>query len=44
MKDFVVCANPRKVGNLDVLCDRFLKDAAENGSEIKKINLTEMKM
>ena len=39
MKVLAVCASPRKGGNSDVLCDQFLKGAADNGSVVKKINL-----
>lgn len=42
MKVLAICASPRKGGNSDVLCDQFLKGAAENGNEVKKINLAGM--
>ena len=42
MKVLAICASPRKGGNSDVLCDQFLKGAAENGNEAKKINLAGM--
>ena len=39
MKVLAISASPRKGGNSDVLCDQFLKGAAEAGNEIKKIAL-----
>lgn len=42
MKVLAICASPRKGGNSDVLCAQFLKGAAENGNEVKKINLAGM--
>jgi multimeric flavodoxin WrbA len=39
MKVLAISASPRKGGNSDILCDQFLKGAAESGNEIEKINL-----
>lgn len=44
MKVLAISASPRKGGNSEILCDQFLKGAAENGNEVKKINLGEMKI
>lgn len=44
MKVLAICASPRKGGNSDVLCDRFLKGALENGNTVEKINLSEQKI
>jgi multimeric flavodoxin WrbA len=41
MKVLAVSASPRKGGNSDVLCDRFLQGAAEAGHEVEKIRLAE---
>ncbi len=39
MKVLAVSASPRSGGNSDVLCDQFLKGAAEAGHETEKINI-----
>ena len=44
MKVLAVSSSPRKGGNSDVLCDEFLKGAAEKGYETKKIRLAEKKI
>lgn len=44
MKVFVISASPRKGGNSDVLCDRFLQGARESGHEAEKIRLAEMRL
>ncbi len=41
MKVLAISGSPRKGGNSDVLCDQFLKGAAEAGHECAKINLKE---
>ena len=41
MKILAISASPRRGGNSDVLCDEFLKGAAENGHETRKIRLAE---
>lgn len=38
-KLLVLCASPRSGGNCDVLCDEFIRGAAEAGNNIEKINL-----
>lgn len=44
MKVFAISSSPRKGGNSDILCDRFLDGAAEAGHETEKIRLVEKKM
>ena len=44
MKVLAISASPRRGGNSDVLCDEFLKGAAENGHETQKIRLAEKKI
>ncbi len=44
MKVLAISSSPRKGGNSDVLCDEFLKGAAEAGHEVRKIRLAEMKI
>lgn len=44
MKVLAISASPRENGNSDVLCNQFLKGAAENGNEVKKINLAKMQI
>lgn len=44
MKVLAISASPRKGGNSDVLCDQLLKGAFENGNEVKKINLSDLKL
>lgn len=44
MKVLAISASPRKGGNSDVLCDRFLMGAAEAGHETEKIRLAEEKI
>ena len=44
MKVLAISSSPRKGGNSDVLCDEFLKGAAENGHETQKIRLSEKKI
>ena len=43
MKVLVISSSPRRGGNSDVLCDEFLKGAAEAGHETRKIRLVEKK-
>lgn len=42
MKILTISSSPRKGGNSDVLCDRFLKGAQEAGHETEKVRLAEM--
>ena len=44
MKVLAISASPRREGNSDVLCDAFLKGAAESGHETQKIRLAEKKI
>ena len=44
MKVLAISASPRRGGNSDVLCDEFLKGAAENGHEVCKLRLAEKKI
>lgn len=44
MKVLAISSSPRKNGNSDVLCDRFLKGAAEAGHDTEKIRLAEKKI
>lgn len=44
MKVLAISASPRKGGNSDVLCDQFLKGAAEKGHTVEKIRLAEYKI
>ena len=44
MEVLAISSSPRKGGNSDVLCDEFLKGAAESGHEVSKIRLGEKKI
>jgi multimeric flavodoxin WrbA len=44
MKVIAISSSPRKGGNSDVLCDEFLRGAAEKGHETKKIRLADKKI
>lgn len=44
MKVLAISASPRRGGNSDLLCDEFLKGAAESGHETRKIRLAEKKI
>ena len=44
MKVLAISGSPRKGGNSEVLCDEFLKGAAESGHETEKIRLAEKKI
>ena len=44
MKVLAISSSPRKGGNSEVLCDEFLKGAAESGHEVRKIRLAEKKI
>ena len=44
MKVLAISSSPRKGGNSDVMCDEFLKGAAESGNETQKIRLAEKKI
>ena len=44
MNVLAISSSPRKGGNSDVLCDEFLRGAAEQGHETEKIRLAEKKI
>lgn len=45
MKDILILSgSPRKQGNSDILCDEFMKGAAENGNHMEKISLYDKKI
>ena len=44
MKVFAISSSPRRGGNSEVLCDEFLKGAAEIAHETRKIRLAEKKI
>ena len=44
MKILAISSSPRKGGNSDVLCDEFLKGAAEAGHETQKIRSAEKRI
>lgn len=44
MKVLAISASPRRGGNSDVLCDRFLLGAAEAGHETEKISLADARI
>ena len=43
-KVLVLSGSPRKNGNSDLLCNEFLKGAAESGHEVEKIRVAEKKI
>ena len=44
MKVLAISASPRRGGNSDVLCDEFLRGAAESGHTVQKIRLAEKRI
>ena len=40
----VISSSPRKGGNSDILCDHFIRGAAEAGNEVEKISLAGKKI
>ena len=44
MNVLAISSSPRRGGNSDVLCDEFLKGAAEHGHKVQKIRLAEKKI
>lgn len=40
-KVLILSGSPRKGGNSDLLCDEFLRGAAESGNQVKKIRISE---
>ncbi|MCH3961598.1 MAG: flavodoxin family protein [Solobacterium sp.] len=43
-KVLILSGSPRKNGNSDLLCDEFMRGAAEKGNEVEKIRLAEKKI
>ena len=43
-KVLILSGSPRKGGNSDVLCDEFMRGAAEAGNEVIKIRVAEKKI
>ncbi len=41
MKVLVINGSPRTKGNSDLLCDEFIRGAAESGNEAEKVSLRE---
>ncbi|MFZ2413046.1 MAG: flavodoxin family protein [Candidatus Cryosericum sp.] len=40
----ILSTSPRKGGNSDLLCDEFMRGAAESGNQVEKISLKERKI
>lgn len=43
-KVLILSGSPRKGGNSDILCDEFLRGAAESGNEVEKIRVASKKI
>ena len=43
-KVLILSGSPRKGGNSDLLCDEFMKGAAEAGNEVEKIRVAAKKI
>ena len=43
-KVLIISGSPRKSGNSDLLCDEFMRGAAEAGNEVEKIRVAEKKI
>ena len=43
-KVLILSGSPRRGGNLDLLCDEFLRGAAESGNQAEKIFLRDKKV
>lgn len=43
-KVLILSGSPRKNGNSDILCDEFMKGAAEAGHQVEKIRVSEKKV
>ena len=43
-KVLILSGSPRKGGNSDILCDEFMKGAAESGNEVEKIRVAAKKI
>ena len=40
----IISASPRKGGNSDILCDRFMQGAEEAGNTVEKVSLRDLKI
>ena len=43
-KVLILSGSPRKDGNSDMLCNEFMRGAAESGNEVEKIRVAEKKI
>lgn len=43
-KILIISSSPRKGGNSDMLCDRFMMGAIESGNIVEKVNLVDLKI
>ena len=43
-KVLIISASPRKGGNSDILCDRFMQGAEEAGNTVEKVSLRDLKI
>lgn len=43
-KVLILSGSPRKNGNSDLLCDEFMRGAAESGNEVEKIRVAGKKL
>lgn len=43
-KVLILSGSPRKGGNSDLLCDEFMRGAAETGNEVEKIRVAAKKV
>ena len=43
-KILIISASPRKGGNSDILCDRFMQGAEEAGNTVEKVFLRDLKI
>ena len=43
-KVLIISSSPRRGGNSDLLCDRFMEGAREAGLEVEKVFLKDLKI
>lgn len=43
-KVLIISGSPRKGGNSDILCDRFMQGAEESGNTVEKVSLKDLKI
>ena len=43
-KVLVISSSPRKGGNSDILCDAFAEGAREDGNEVEKVRIADLKI